>query len=212
MNNNTSGILYKIPQCTTKSCLRDDAVPLQTVGAQFGNVASSVSLLKDSQQPLLCTPAQWCGTDTLPKKASDVPIITNQPDLCVLLTEKEVYISSQEEKTSQDEKDDEQIPLTPNKLQECANYTFESQENASIAVVEFGGEPCPMELDDGTDSAIFLTKLLDHPYCKSPIQQTTSEGLDIQGLQNGQRTLCTVPDEQVASSIYGVCLFKILVR
>lgn len=199
MNSNTSGILYEIPQCTTKSCLRDDAVQLQTVGAQFGNAASSVALLKDSQQPLLCSPAQWFGTDTLPKKASDVPIINNQPDdLCVLLTEKEVCISCQEETTAQSDKNDEQIPLTPNKLQECANDTFGSQENASMEMVENGDESCPMDLDDRRDSVLFLTELLDHPYSKSPMQQTTSERL---GLQNGQRTLSTVPDEQVASSI-----------
>ncbi|XP_075703840.1 uncharacterized protein LOC142697930 [Rhinoderma darwinii] len=204
MNNNTSGILYEIPQCTTKSCLRDDVVKLQNVEAPFGNAASSIALLRDSQQPLLCTPAQWCGADTLTKKTSDNPAHNQPDDLCVLLTEKEVYISCQEETTAHGEKDDEPIPLTFDKLQHCANDTFVCQNNASMETVENGDESCPMDLDDSTDSDVFSAKLLDHPYCKSPMQQTTSEGLDIlakQGLQNGQKILRYVPDEQIASSI-----------
>ncbi|KAG9493995.1 sentrin-specific protease 5 [Eleutherodactylus coqui] len=203
MNKNTSGILYEIPQCTTKSCLRDDAaVKLPSVETSFGNVASSVSLLKDSQQTLLCTPAQWCCADSLTKKASDVPVLHNQPDdLCVLLNEKEVYISCQEETTAHGEKDDEQIPLTPDKLQDCASDSFGFQENASMDKVENGDESCPMDLDDSTDSDIFNTKLLDHPYCKSPMQQSTCDGLDIQGLQNGQKITSHVPDEQIAACI-----------
>ncbi|XP_040284242.1 sentrin-specific protease 5 [Bufo bufo] len=193
MNNNTSGILYA--QCTTKSCLRGDAVQLQSVEAQFGNAAAG-------QQPLLCTPTQWCGTDAITKRTSDAPIITNQPDdLCVLLTEREVYISCQEETAAHGEKDNEQIPLTPDKLQEYASDTFGCQENASMEMVENGDEPCPMDLDDSTDSDIFSAKLLDHPYCKSPMQQTTCDGLDLQGLQNGQKITSNVPDEQVAASI-----------
>ncbi|XP_056421293.1 sentrin-specific protease 5 [Hyla sarda] len=200
MNNNTSGILYEIPQCTTKNCLQDDAVKLQCVEAPFGNAASSVSLLKDSQ---LRSPAQWCGTDTLTKKTSDVPIINNQTDdVCVLLTEKEVYISCQEETTAHGDKDDEPIPLIPDKLQECASDTFGCQEDASMEITENGDDQCSMDLDDSTDSDIFCTKLLDHPYCKSPMQQSTSEGSDIQGLQNGQKIPGNVPDEQVAVSIW----------
>ncbi|KAM3930227.1 sentrin-specific protease 5 isoform 2-T2 [Leptodactylus fuscus] len=197
MNNNTSGILYEIPQCTTKSCLRDDpAVKLQSVEPHFGNAASS-------QQALLCTPAHWCGSDTLPKKTSDFPVSNNQPDdLCLLLPEKEVCIPCQEETTAHGKKDDVQIPLPPQKWQECTSDVFECQENASMDIEENGEEPCPMDLDDSTDSVIFLTKLLDHPYCKSPIQQTTCEGLHIQGLPNGQKTI-RVPDEQVASTIWG---------
>ncbi|XP_069829895.1 sentrin-specific protease 5 [Dendropsophus ebraccatus] len=200
MNNNTSGILYEIPQCTAKNCLQGDAVKLQSVEAPFGNAVSSVSVLRDSQQPLLCSPAQWCGTDTLTKKTSDVHVINNQTDdLCVLLTEKEVYISCQEETTAHGDKDDEPIPLIPEKLQECASGTFGCQEDVSMEVTENGDGPCSMDLDDSTDSDIFCTKLLDHPYCKSPIQ--LAEGLDIQGLQNGQKILSNVVDEQVASSI-----------
>ncbi|KAM4042017.1 sentrin-specific protease 5 [Anomaloglossus baeobatrachus] len=197
MNNNTSGILYQIPQCTTKSCLRGDAA-VKSVEAPFGNAASNVSLLKDSQQALLCAPAPWCGADSLTKRASDFP--NNQPH-DFLLTEKEVYISCQEETAAHGEKDDDQIPLTNDKLNECASDAFGCQENASMDIVGNGDESCPMDLDDSTDSDIFSTKLLDHPYCKSPMQQTTSEGLDIPGLQNGQQFLNNVPDEEVASSI-----------
>ncbi|XP_071998793.1 sentrin-specific protease 5 isoform X1 [Engystomops pustulosus] len=196
MNNNTSGILYEIPQCTTKSCLRGDAaVKLQSVETPYGNAASS-------QQALLCTPAQWCSTDTLPKKTSGAPVLNNQPDdLCLLLTEKEVCISCQEDATAHGEKDNEQIPLTPYKLQECANDSFGCQENASMDMVENGDGSCPMDLEDSTDSDIYSTKLLDHPYCKSPMQQATGDALDTQDLQNGQRILNGVPEEQVAASI-----------
>ncbi|XP_077146524.1 sentrin-specific protease 5 [Ranitomeya variabilis] len=197
MNNNTSGILYQIPQCPTKSCLRGDA-KLPSVDAPFGNAASNAALLKDSQQAVLCAPAPWC--DPLTKKASEAPVINNQSH-DFLLTEKEVYISCQEETTTHGEKDDDQIPLPNDKLHECASDAYAGQENASMDVVGNGDESCPMDLDDSTDSDIFSAKLLDHPYCKSPMQQTTCEGLDVPGLQNGQKTLY-VPDEQVASSIF----------
>ncbi|XP_073434838.1 sentrin-specific protease 5 [Dendrobates tinctorius] len=202
MNNNTSGILYQIPQCPTRSCLRGDAaVKLPSVEAPFGNAASNVALLKDNQQALLCAPAPWCATDTLTKKASEAPAINNQPH-DFLLTEKEVYISCQEETATHGEKDDDQIPLPNDKLHECASdAAFTCQDNASQDVVGNGDESCTMDLDDSTDSDIFSAKLLDHPYCKSPNEQTTSEGLDVQGLQNGQKMLY-VPDEQVASSIF----------
>ncbi|CAN2388779.1 sentrin specific peptidase 5 [Pristimantis euphronides] len=169
--------------------------------APFGKAPSSDPPLKDSQQTLLCTPAQ-CA-DTLTQQTNDVPIIINQQDdLCVLLTRKEyTSIYCQEERTACGETDDERIPMTPYKLQECASDSFGHQENTSMEVIENDDESCPMDMDDSTDSDTLITKLLDQPYCNSPIQQTPCDGLDTQSLQDRQTVISHVPRKQVVSCI-----------
>ncbi|XP_075058334.1 sentrin-specific protease 5 [Mixophyes fleayi] len=206
MNNNTSGILYEIQQCTTKSCLKDETVKLQSIEAQFANVASSRSLLKDSQQPLLCSAPQWCAGEAVHKKISDVPVINSYPH--VYVTEKEISTSCQEDTDAQGEEGDALMLLAPDKVQVCVNENVEYQDTVSLATMENGGDSFPMEVDENTNSELCSTKLLDHPYCKTPLPETRpEEGLDVsakQGLKNGQKIISCVPDEQLASCICGL--------
>ncbi|XP_063772431.1 sentrin-specific protease 5 [Pseudophryne corroboree] len=207
MNNNTSGILCDIQPCTTKSCLKDETVKLQSVESQFATVASSRSLLKDNQQPPFCTTAQWCSGETVHKRLSDVPTINGYPGDVYVLTEKEISISCHEDTDAQGDETDAFMLLAPDKVQVCASENVGYQDNASLETMENGDDSSPMEVDENTDSDLFSTKLLDHPYCKSPLQKTTlEEELDVstkQGLKNGQKII-TITDEQLESSICGV--------
>lgn len=209
MNNNTSGILCEIQPRTTNTCLRDETVKLQRVDSetQFSNVAANRSISKDNQQPAICIGAQYGSEDTLQKKLIDVPGINSYPDdMCLLLTEKEVSISSQEEGDAQGDQDEETMLLAPDKIKPCTSETVDFQDNTEG--IENGDDPCPMEVDENSSSDVFNTKLLDHPYCKSPLQETLlEERLDIaekQGLKNGHKIISNVTDDQLVSSICGL--------
>ncbi|CAI9583394.1 unnamed protein product [Staurois parvus] len=209
MNNNTSGILCEIQPRTTNTCLRDETLKLQRVDSetQFSNVAANRSILKDNQHPALCMGAHWGSEDTLQKKLSDVPVINSYPDdMCMLLTEKEVSISSQEEGDVQGDQDEETMLLAPDKIKPCTSETVDFQDNTEG--LENGDDPCSMEVDENSSSDVFNTKLLDHPYCKSPLQETLlEEGLDIsekQALKNGHKIISNITDDQLVSSICGL--------
>ncbi|XP_068137217.1 sentrin-specific protease 5 [Hyperolius riggenbachi] len=207
MNNNTSGILCEIQPCTANACLREETVKLQRVETPFSNVTLHRTILKDSQQPLLCMGAQWSAGDPLHKKISDVPVINSYPDdMCMLLTEKEVSISSQEDGDVQGDQDINMMLLAPDKIKPCTSENADFQD--STEGMENGEDSCHMELDENSNSDVFNTKLLDHPYCKSPLQDASLEdGLDIsakQGLKNGQKIISNVTDEQLASCICGL--------
>ncbi|XP_072264282.1 sentrin-specific protease 5 isoform X2 [Pyxicephalus adspersus] len=202
MNNNASGILCEIQPCTTSTCLRDETVKLQRVDNETNR-----SILKDSQQQTLCMGAQWSSEDTLQKKLSDASVINSYPDdMCMLLTEKEVSISSQEEGDVQGEQDEETMLLAPDKIKPCTSDNVDFQDNTEG--LENGDDSCSMEVDENSSSDAFNTKLLDHPYCKSPLQETLlEEGLDIsakQGLKNGHKIISNVTDDQLASSVCGL--------
>ncbi|XP_018423084.1 PREDICTED: sentrin-specific protease 5 [Nanorana parkeri] len=207
MNNNKSGILCEIQPRTTNACLRDETVKLQRVDNEtpFSNVAANRTILKDSQQPAICMGAQWSSEDTSQKKLSEVPVINSYPDLC-LLSEKEVSISSQEEGDVQGDQDEETMLLAPDKIKPCTSENVDFQDNAEG--LENGEDSCPMEVDENSSSDVFNTKLLDHPYCKSPLQETLlEEGLDIsakQGLKNGHKIISNVTDDQLVSALCGL--------
>lgn len=209
MNNNKSGILCEIQPRTTNTCLRDETVKLQRVDSEtpFSNVAANRLILKDSQQPALCMGAQWSSEDTLQKKLSEVPVINSYPDdMCMLVSEKEVSISSQEEGDVQGDQDEETMLLAPDKIKPCTSENADFQDNTEG--MENGEDSCAMEVDENSSSDVFNTKLLDHPYCKSPLQETLlEEGLDIsakQGLKNGHKIISNVTDDQLVSSLCGI--------
>ncbi|KAM9315929.1 sentrin-specific protease 5 [Gastrophryne carolinensis] len=201
MNNNTSGILCEIQPRTTNACLRDETVKL--LETPFSNVATSRSSLKDSQSSL-CTGAQWSAEDSLHKKDSSV---TSYPDdVCMLLTEKEVSISSQEDVDVHGEQDDHFMLLAPDKVKPCTSESADFLDNAEG--MENGEDACAMEVDENSNSDVFNTKLLDHPYCKSPLQENSLEaGLEASAKQcakNGQKIISNVSDDQLASAIFAL--------
>ncbi|MEE6501449.1 hypothetical protein FKM82_004187 [Ascaphus truei] len=205
MNNNTSGKLCENQQCASNSCLRDETVKLQCVEAQILDSVSSKPLIKNSQNQLHETATQWENGELIPRKLSEIPAVNSyHDDVYILVTEKEISISCQEDMDVQTGDGDELMLLAPDKVQLCVNENVGSQENIPVESSDYF---CHMEVDDSTNF-VFNTKLLDHPYCKSPPQDPSAEETldvsEIQGIKNGQKIISCVPDEQLASCVCGL--------
>ncbi|KAM8953112.1 sentrin-specific protease 5 [Pelodytes ibericus] len=209
MNNNTSRILCESQQRASNSCLKDDPVRLENAEGQLVNVASSKHTSKSSQQQLHGITAQSERGECLSRKTSDVPALNSyHDDVYILLTEKEVSISCQEDTDTQAEEGDELMLLAPDKLKVCTNENAGYEENIPMDVVENGEDSCHLNAEESTNSEVCNTKLLDHPYCKSPPDGSTPEkALDAigkQGVKNGKKIISCVPDEQLASCLFGL--------
>ncbi|XP_053315408.1 sentrin-specific protease 5 [Spea bombifrons] len=208
MNNNTSGILCENKQRTINTCLKEETVKLDSTEDQLASVASGKHILKSSQR-LHCTASQWEGGESIPRKVGELPTAnSSSDDSYVFVMGKEVSISCQEDAESQMEEDDERMLLAPDKLKLCSNENAEYQDNIPMDVVENGADPCHMDVEGSRNLGFCNTKLLDHPYCKSPSQGSTSdEALDAMGnteVKNGKKIDSCVPDEQLSSCLFGL--------
>ncbi|NP_001131048.1 SUMO specific peptidase 5 L homeolog isoform X1 [Xenopus laevis] len=207
MNNNTLGIL-----CTTNSCLRDDTVNLHNIDGQIVNVVSCKPVLKISQHQLHGPAATWGSGSTVSRKISDIPAAAGYPDdVCILGTEKEVSVSCQEDTDTQSREGDELMHMAPDRLQLSINDHTGCQATAPGEMQENCPDSSHMDVEESSKMGVFNTKLLDHPYCKSPPQDTqdcpSEEALHMLArdwVKNGQNIISSVSDEQLASFICGL--------
>uniref|UniRef100_A0A803K9A8 SUMO specific peptidase 5 n=1 Tax=Xenopus tropicalis TaxID=8364 RepID=A0A803K9A8_XENTR len=212
MNNNTSGILCEKQQCTTNSCLRDETVNLQNIDGQIVNVVSCKPVLKISQHQLHGPATTWDSGSPASRKISDIPAAAGYPDdVYILVTEKEVSVSCQEDTDAQGREGDELMHMAPDKLQLSVNEHTGCQATTPVDMLENCDDSSHMDVEETTNMGVFNTKLLDHPYCKSPPQDAkdcpSEEALLMlatEGLKNGQNVISSVSDEQLASFICGL--------
>ncbi|XP_063296814.1 sentrin-specific protease 5 [Pelobates fuscus] len=126
------------------------------------------------------------------------------------LKEKEVSISCQGDAVAETEEGDEFMLLAPDKLKLGANENAGYQENLHMDVVENGDDSSHMNAEESTNSDVCNTKLLDHPYCKSPPPHGSSLGTALEAMakqddvKNGKKIISNVPDEQLASFLSGL--------
>ncbi|XP_018121144.1 sentrin-specific protease 5 isoform X2 [Xenopus laevis] len=211
MNNNTLGILCEKQQCTTNSCLRDETVNLQNIDGQIVNV-SCKPVLKISQHQLHGPVATWESESSVSRQINDIPAAAGYPDdVYILVTEKEVSVSCQEDTNTQGGEGDELMHMAPDKLQLSINDHTGCQATTPVEMLENCDDSSHMDVEESSNMGVFNTKLLDHPYCKSPPQDTqdcppeeTLQMLAKDGVKNGQNVISSVSDEQLASFICGL--------
>ncbi|KAM4694578.1 sentrin-specific protease 5 [Discoglossus pictus] len=207
MNNITSGILYTNQLCSTNNCLRDETIKLQSIEGQIGDVVTNKQILKIVPRPLHETAVQWENIESVPRKISEVTVGYSFPDdVHILVAEKEISISCQEDADVHGGDCDELMLLTPDKLQLCMHGNAGYQENIPMELVENGDDTSHMDMEESKNSDVFNTKLLDHPYCKSPPQQPSSEEAHLvsekMALKNVQKVISCVSDGQLASFLW----------
>uniref|UniRef100_A0A8C5M7F6 SUMO specific peptidase 5 n=1 Tax=Leptobrachium leishanense TaxID=445787 RepID=A0A8C5M7F6_9ANUR len=211
MNNKTLGVLCASQQCTTNTCLSNETVnKLEGFPSQVANVASSKPMMNPILPQMLSSGTQWDNGASQLRKHSDSPILNTFPDdVYILVTEKEVSISCQDDHDAPAEGSDELMLLTPDKLKLGANENAEYHDSLLMDIVENGEDSSHMSAEDPTNTDFCNTKLLDHPYCKSspPLGSSLEAELEAsvkRELKNGKKITSGVPDEQLALCLSGL--------
>ncbi|KAG8445099.1 hypothetical protein GDO86_010026 [Hymenochirus boettgeri] len=206
MNNNTSGILCENQQCSTNNCLNDETGKLPGIDGQLVNVVSSNPIIKN-RHPIHSSNTQWETGISVSRKANDIPAEASYPeDVRNLVAEKEISVSSKEDADGQRRESDDLMLLTDDKLQLSLNKHAECQGSNPVETMENCDDSSHMDVDESINSDMFNTKLLDHPYCKSPPQDFLPEdSLAVQGVKNCQNIVSCISEEQLSSCLYGLC-------
>uniref|UniRef100_A0A8D0H466 SUMO specific peptidase 5 n=1 Tax=Sphenodon punctatus TaxID=8508 RepID=A0A8D0H466_SPHPU len=206
MNNNTPGLVGEetrtLPSDSylTQGAFRCNALPLEepAPGDENGSIETcelhgSVSL----------------AAETLPEEGTlEAPAVNSCHNDCfILVTEKEIALSGQEDAESNRVLGADEILLESCKAESNANDDF---TNGPLSAEQAQNEDCScqMEVEGALNTDIFGVKLLDHPYCKSPLEEPLPESTGLKsGIQKGARKsspkASLVTDEQLSTWLCG---------
>ncbi|NXC50446.1 SENP5 protease, partial [Penelope pileata] len=158
--------------------------------------------------PELCAAASpWAGTGH-EVETGEAPAEDCCSDVFSCVTEKDIAVSGQDDAESNEIMGvDGMIPLQSS-LQDsdindnCANGPL------SMELAQNEDSSNQMEVEGSLNPDIFSAKLLDHPYCKSPLEEPSPESTGLKsgtqkgGKRNGQKA-SRVADEQLAAWLCG---------
>ncbi|XP_067392647.1 sentrin-specific protease 5 isoform X2 [Emydura macquarii macquarii] len=205
MNNNTPGPVAEENKTPASDiCLTQDVLQCNEFHSEES--ASTDGSGKICQSELHKTPL--LGTETLHgTETNKAPAMDScHNDLFFSVTEREIAISGQEDAESNRVMCVDEMIL----LESCKG---DSNTNNSLAngpfLVELAQKEdcsCQMEVEGSINLDIFSAKLLDHPYCKSPLEEPESTGLKSGTRKGGRRNsqkVSHVADEQLATWLCG---------
>lgn len=207
MNNNTPGpVIEENKSPESDICLIQDA--LQCNDLQSEETASRGGSVKICQAEL-CKRAPL-GTETLHgTETNETPALDScDNDFCFSVTEREIAISGQEDaESNQVMCVDEMILLESCKGDSNINSNLVNGP-LSEELVQNEDSSCQMEVEGSINLDIFSAKLLDHPYCKSPLEEPSPESTGLKsGTRKGGRRnslkVSRVADEQLSTWICG---------
>ncbi|XP_036612070.1 sentrin-specific protease 5 [Trichosurus vulpecula] len=126
---------------------------------------------------------------------------------------KDLFISETEPETITVGQDDQARDIGDDKLklplpdQAASGNEAPGEEPASTKTVQAVGSPCHMEAEAPRPRNIFSAKLLDHPYCKNPLEAPSQQtrlkgGRQVAGGKSGQK-VSPVKDEELSSCLCG---------
>ncbi|KAM9544107.1 LOW QUALITY PROTEIN: sentrin-specific protease 5-like [Guaruba guarouba] len=129
-------------------------------------------------------------------------------DIFVSVTGKEMSVSGQDDTESNEVMGVDGMILSQSSLQDSdVNHNF-SNGPLSMELAQKKDSPSQMEVEGSLNLDIFSAKLLDHPYCKSPLEEPSPESTQLKsgthkgGKRNSQKT-SRVADEQLATWLCG---------
>ncbi|XP_044525457.1 sentrin-specific protease 5 [Gracilinanus agilis] len=128
-------------------------------------------------------------------------------DLFISETEPETVTVGQDDQVRDTGDDKVKLPLPGPVEKAVSGNKGQGEEPVSTKTVQNLGGPCQMEAEAPRHRNIHSAKLLDHPYCKSPLdapsQQTGLKGgRQVGGGKSGQKK-STVKDEDLSSCLCG---------
>nr|WAP48899.1 SUMO specific peptidase 5 [Crotalus horridus] len=208
MNNNMPGPLIEESQtCRPDACLTQERLfhgrelHYKNLAPRDQNGIAETCLLPESHE----SPS---GTEAMPRAdAGEMPSLDSSPeDIFISVTEKEISVSGHEEEESNQVMGADEVVLQPSKLalgtsDDCTNGPVtESVQN----------EDCrsQMEVEGPIGTDVFGAELLDHLYCKSPLDEPLrgstgqKSGTPKGGKRSSQKVSC-VSDEQLAAWLCG---------
>ncbi|NXK37650.1 SENP5 protease, partial [Piprites chloris] len=126
-------------------------------------------------------------------------------DIFVPVTEKEIDVSDQEGAESKEVMGVDGMTLLQSSMQDSVDDNF---ANGPLSMELTQNEDSSSQMDVEGSLDIFSSKLLDHPYCKSPLEEPSPESTGLKsgtrkgGKRNSQKT-SRVADEQLATWLCG---------
>ncbi|XP_068939517.1 sentrin-specific protease 5 [Petaurus breviceps papuanus] len=162
-----------------------------------------------------------CGGETLPSQQNGNVAHGWDPSHCTGRTSeslspeqhsRELFISETDPETITVGQDDQAGDAGDDRLkltlpdQAASGNEAPGEEPVSAKTVQAVGSPGPMEAEATRPRNIFSAKLLDHPYCKNPLEAPSQAGLkggrQVGGGKSGQKA-SPVKDEELSSCLCG---------
>ncbi|NWX89186.1 SENP5 protease, partial [Nothoprocta pentlandii] len=129
-------------------------------------------------------------------------------DLFISVTEKEIAISSQDDSECNQVMSVDEMILLQSSLQDSHVNDDFANGPLSMELSESEDSSSQMEVEGSLNLDMFGAKLLDHPYCKSPLEEPSSESTELKsgtqegGKRNSQKS-SRVADEQLTTWLCG---------
>uniref|UniRef100_A0A8C8RG15 SUMO specific peptidase 5 n=1 Tax=Pelusios castaneus TaxID=367368 RepID=A0A8C8RG15_9SAUR len=207
MNSNTPGPVPEENETPASDiCLTEDALPCSEL--QSEDPASTDGSLKICQPELHRTAP--LGTETPHgTETNEAPAVNSgQGDIFLSVTEREIAISRHEEAESNHVMCVDEMILLESRKGDSNTNNSPANGPFSVELTQKEDCSCQMEVEGSINLDIFSAKLLDHPYCKSPLEEPLPESTGLKsgtrkgGRRNSQK-VSHVADEQLATWLCG---------
>ncbi|XP_060623402.2 sentrin-specific protease 5 [Anolis sagrei] len=209
MNNHMPGPLIEESQThRTDACLTEDAL-LQCSELLTKDLASrGQNGIAEACLPGLCATASFKAEAVHKEDKGEVPPLDGCPgDIFISVMEKEISVSGLDGEVSSQATGASEIVLEPAKVDLGPNDSF-ANGPALEEMVQNEDSRSQMEVEGPANVDVFGAELLDHPYCKSPLDEPLrgitgqKTGTQKSGKRSNQRASC-VSDEQLAAWLCG---------
>ncbi|KAF1615073.1 Sentrin-specific protease 5, partial [Eudyptes chrysolophus] len=208
MNNNTPKSLGEENEiCAPEICCTQDALPCAELcseepesGGQDGSVDAVLPELHARASP---------EAETLHQVETNGALAEDHcSDIFVSVTGKEIAVSGQDDAESNEVVGADGTILLQSSLQDSDVDDNFANGPLSMELAQNEDSSSQMEVEGSLNMDVFSAKLLDHPYCKSPLEEPSPESTGLKsgtqkgGKRNSQKA-SRVADEQLATWLCG---------
>ncbi|XP_025901254.1 sentrin-specific protease 5 isoform X2 [Nothoprocta perdicaria] len=193
--------------CATEICRTQDLLPREELCSQEPESGGQDSSA-DAVRPELHDRASL-EAETLHEVETDEALAEDLcSDLFISVTEKEIALSSQDDAECNQVMSVDEMILLQSSLQDSHVNDDFANGPLSMELSESEDSSSQMEVEGSLNLDIFGAKLLDHPYCKSPLEEPSSESTELKsgtqegGKRNSQKS-SRVADEQLTTWLCG---------
>ncbi|NXG08804.1 SENP5 protease, partial [Sakesphorus luctuosus] len=208
MNNNTPKSLDEENElCAPEICRTQAVLPPaepRSEGAEPGGHRGTVAAVP----PELCVGASPEAETSHQVEANGALSENHCSDIFISVAEKEIAVSDQDGAEAKEVVGVDGVTLLQSSMQDSeVDHNF-SNGPLSMELTQNEDSSSQMEVEGSLHLDIFSSKLLDHPYCKSPLEEPSPESTGLKsgtrkgGKRNNQKT-SRVADEQLATWLCG---------
>ncbi|KFP34175.1 Sentrin-specific protease 5, partial [Colius striatus] len=206
MNNNTPGSLgEENKMCVPKMCHGQDALPCADLCSEEPEPRGQDGSVEAVPPEL---PAR-ASPETLHKAEANGALAEDCcSDVFISMTGKEVTVSGQSDAESNEVMGVDGMMLLQSSLQNSDVNDNVANGPLSMELAQNEDSSSQMEVEDSLNLDVCSAKLLDHPYCKSPLEEPSPESTGLKsetrkgGKRNSQKT-SRVADEHLATWLCG---------